>query len=264
MAKNYGLHIIIGDNGMGKTFYTHIVKIYNIWSRLGEKLFWFKSKRKKVRIGNYTSPDFDIIYRSRDDLVKVIQRIIGTKTNPKNEYIDYEIVCDEVHKYFSNRDFKNFPQDVTDFLSEVRKQDTTFYGLSPRMLLIDTVLRRMSYTIMQFCRILFFFRYVKTYKLIREDSSVLEDETVAEKISTIPLVPIWIISYFLRLYTKYTRRYDSKEIIFTKISILHMYPDEYLDSLFPDPIYIKTSDEAYEFTKQKVLSFEKPKEEKKK
>lgn len=249
---------------MGKTFYTHIVKIYNIWFRFFKqigvirllKFFWYK-ERKKVRIGNYTSPDFDLIYRSRDDMVKIIQRIIGTKTNPKNDYIDYEMVCDEVHKYFSNRDFKNFPQDVTDFLSEVRKQDTTFYGLSPRMLLIDTVLRRMSYTIQQFCKFLWLIRYVKTYKLIREDSSVLEDETVAEKISTFPLVPIFILSYFLRLNTKYTRRYDSKEIIFTKISILHLYPDDYLDSLFPDPIYIKTSEEAFEFTKQKVLSFEK-------
>jgi hypothetical protein len=91
----------------------------------------------------------------------------------------------------------------------------------------------------------------------------LDDETVAEKISTIPLVPIIVLSYFLRLSTKYTRRYDSKEIIFTKISILHLYPDDYLDSLFPDPIYIKTSEEAYEFTKQKVLSFEKKEEIKK-
>lgn len=250
---------------MWKTFYTHIVKIYNIWflffKKIGViwflKLFGYK-ERRKVRIGNYTSPDFDIIYRSVDDLVKIIQRIIWTKTNPKNDFIDYEIVCDEIHKYFSNRNFKNFPQDVTDFLSEVRKQDTIVYGMSPRMLLIDTVLRRMSYTIQQFCKFLWLIRYVKTYKLIREDSSVLDDETVAEKISTIPLVPIMVLSYFLRLTTKYTRRYDSKEIIFTKISILHLYSDDYLDSLFPDPIYIKTSEEAYEFTKQKVLSFEKP------
>lgn len=261
MSKNFGLHIVIGDNGMGKTFYTHMFKIYGIWTRLLKKFFGYASKRRRIRIGNYTSPDFDLIFRSRDDMVKVLLRLIATKTNPINDNIDYEIVIDECHKYFSNRDFKNFPKQVTDFLSEVRKMDTTVYCLSPRMLLLDTNLRRMSYTIRKFSKF-FVFRYIRDYKLIREDSSVLDDPTVAEDLGFVLLVPIWIVSYFLRLYSKWTKRYDTKEIVFTDISIFDLYSDELLDHCFPDPIYIKTKEEAFDFMKKKIATFEK-KEEKK-
>ena len=212
-------------------------KIYDIWGKIGDKYFsWLRKllrvkPRRRIRIGNYTSPDFDIIFRSRSDFVKILLRIIATKTNFENDYIDYEIVVDEAHKYFSNRAWKDFPPEVTDFLSEVRKQDTTVHCLSPRFLLMDTNIRRMSYTVREFKK-WFFFRFVQTYKLIREDSSVLQDETVAEKLGIVPLIPIWVVSYFLRLYTQYTRRYDTKEIVFTHISIYDRYSAEYLTLYF--------------------------------
>ena len=104
----YWLEIILWEFWAWKTFYTHrsITKFYN---------------RKSIKIWNYSSPDFDLQYRSIEDLILILKAIYNFKKDPKNLSQHIEIIVDEWAIYFWNREFKNFPKKLLSFLVQLRK-----------------------------------------------------------------------------------------------------------------------------------------------
>ena len=76
-----------------------------------------KNAKRAIKIGNYRSSHLDFRFNTHDDLIKLLKAILLLQQKNNSEHdIPVIIVIDEAPIYFWNRDFKNFPRELSDFI----------------------------------------------------------------------------------------------------------------------------------------------------
>ena len=158
----YGLEIVVGEFGAGKTFYTH--RRITGWGY-----------RHTIRVGNYSSPDFHLQFRSIKDLLGILQAIYDYKKDPVNLSQEIVIVIDEASLYFGNREFKEFPRKMLSFLVQLRKLNVHAIIILQDLKMGDINFRRLCYNVRKYYTIRIFsnFSIARGVFFIASSASIL-------------------------------------------------------------------------------------------
>lgn len=234
----YWLEIILWEFWAWKSFYTHrsITKFYN---------------RNTIKIWNYSSPDFDLQYRSIDDLIKILKAIYNFKKDPNNLHIHIEIICDEWAIYFWNREFKNFPKELLSFMVQLRKLNVSMKIIAQDLKMLDVNFRRLCYNVRKYYKLIHFIRMYKDYELLSEDANLNDPmNTIMSK----PHLKFWpyltTLIFWLKNKFFWSSLYDTNEIILPTYNILD---HDQLDKLFP---YTKVIDNEKDYKNYLIYKLE--------
>ena len=251
MAK-YGLQLVVGSFGSGKSLFTH-------W----EVTTWWQ--RKAIRIGNYTSPDFHLQFRSVNDLVLILKQINDHLKDRKNIGKKITIVIDEGALYFGNREFKTFPKQVLSFMVQLRKLGVECIIIAQDLKMLDITFRRLCYNVKKYYYGFGFLRFSRDFELLSEDANINDPiNTIASRpyFAFWPTIRIWFFSVLTAISNLPlmnwladfipSSRYDTKELILADYDILDV---EKLQRLFPKTIIIESSEDYALFMKQKEKEF---------
>lgn len=231
----YWLEIVLGSFWAWKSFYTH---------RRITSFFY----RNSIRIGNYSSPDFHIQFRSIDDLINILESIYNFKKDPKNLKQKIILVIDEAPLYFWNRDFKTFPKKLLYFLVQLRKLNVLMIVIAQDLKMLDINFRRLCYNVRKYYSMLLFIRMYKNYELLSEDANLNDP---INTIMSRPYIKFWpfLTNLIFRKTTRFfgSSLYDTHELILPMYNILDK---EKLSWIFPYTQKIETSEDYLIFHKQ--------------
>lgn len=234
----YWLEIILWEFGAWKSFYTHrhLTKFYN---------------KKSIKIWNYSSPDFDLQFRSIKDLIKILDSIYNYKKDPRNLKQHIEIIVDEWAIYFWNRDFKNFPKELLSFMVQLRKLNVSMKIIAQDLKMLDINFRRLCYNVKKYYRMLWFIRMYKDYELLSEDANLNDPVNTIMSKPHVKLWP-WLTVNIFWLKNKFfgSSLYDTNEIILPTYNILDT---EKLNKLFP---YTKVIDNETDYKEYLIYKLE--------
>lgn len=232
----YWLEIVLWEYWAWKSFYTHrsITKFYY---------------KDSIKIWNYSSPDFDIEFRSIADLIKILNAIYNFKKDPRNLTQKIELIIDEWVIYFWNREFKTFPKKLLYFLVQLRKLNVSMKIIAQDLKMLDINFRRLCYNVRKYYKFLHFIRMYKDYELLSEDANLNDPmNTIMSK----PHFKFWpwltIKLFWYRNKFFWSSLYDTNELIIPDYSIVD---DEDLNKLFPYSQNIDTPLEYQQFLKSK-------------
>lgn len=212
-----------------------------------------------MKIGNYSSPDFHIQFRSLDDLVSVLTAIFEYKKDSDNYSKKIVVVVDEAPIYFNSRDFKNFPKEIIPFLVQLRKLNVMLIAICQDLRMLDVNFRRLCSEVTEYTKPLRLFYFSSTYKLLTEDALNLRDPSVVEHKGTLPMPWPWLVVLFRNafsfspvLYLFFgSSRYDTHELIIPNYSILPSSPALLLE-YFPSTTRIYDGVSYYAFVRKKL------------
>lgn len=233
----YWLEIILWEFWAWKSFYTHR-SITNFWHR------------KSIKIWNYTSPDFDLQFRSINDLILILDAIYNFKKDRKNIKQRIEIIIDEAPIYFWNREFKNFPKKLLSFLVQLRKLNVSMKVIAQDLKMLDINFRRLCYNVKKYYKFLYFVRIHKNYELLSEDANINDPiNTIMSK----PYFHLWpsinVFLFWLKNKIFGSSLYDTNELIIPDYNILDLVK---LNTLFPYTYKIETDDDYLRFLVKKL------------
>ncbi|MDD2487134.1 MAG: hypothetical protein PHS92_02100 [Candidatus Gracilibacteria bacterium] len=237
---SYGLEIIVGAYGTGKSFFTHR-SITN----------WFG--RNTIRIGNYCSPDFHLQFRSVKDLIEILQAINNFKKDPKNLKQKIEIIIDEGALYFGNREFKTFPKGLLSFLVQLRKLNVNTKIILQDLKMADITFRRLCYNVRKYYVGMGFIRFYKDFELLSEDANLNDPINSLVSRPYFKLGP-WLTVKIFGLVTRFfgSSLYDTNEVILPYNNILD---NEKLLRIFPYTKRIESDEDYKQLIKDKEKAF---------
>lgn len=232
----YWLEIVLWEFWAWKSFYTHrsITKFFN---------------RKTIKIWNYSSPDFDLQFRSTKDFVKILTAIYEYKKDPKNVKQKIVIVVDEAPIYFWSRNFKNFPKELLAFLVQLRKLNVQMIVIAQDLKMLDINFRRLCYNVKKYYKMLDVIRMYKNYELLSEDANLNDPVNTIMSKPRIKIWPSWTVKIFW-ITNKFfgSSLYDTIELIIPYFDIVD---DIELNKLFPNTTVIKNSKDYARFVIEK-------------
>lgn len=225
----YWLEIILWEFGAWKSFYTH----------RSITTFYFKDS---IKIWNYSSPDFDLQFRSVNDFINILNAIYNFKKDPKNLDKHIEIIVDEWAIYFGNREFKSFPKPLLTFLVQLRKLNVSMKIIAQDLKMLDINFRRLCYNVRKYYKFLHFIRMYKDYELLSEDANLNDP---INSVMSKPHFKFWpwltVKIFWFRSKIFWSSLYDTNELIIPHYDILDF---EKLVSLFP---YTKNIDNVSDY-----------------
>lgn len=227
----YWLEIVLWEFWAWKSFYTHrsITKFFH---------------RNSIKIWNYSSPDFDIEFRSIEDLIKILNAIYNFKKDPNNLKQKIEIIIDEAPLYFWNREFKNFPKKLLNFLVQLRKLNVSMKVIAQDLKMLDINFRRLCYNVKKYYKFIHFIRFYKNYELLSEDANLNDP---INSVMSRPHFKFWpwltlkLFGYRNKIF--WSSLYDTNELIMPDYSVID---EKKLQELFP---YTKKMDTPEEYKK---------------
>lgn len=239
----YWLNIVVWDFGAWKTFYTH-------------GLITWHSTNHTIRIGNYTSPDFHIEFRSVQDLVHLLTAIYNFKKDPENLKQEIVLVLDEASLYFNSRDFRSFPKEMLAFMVQLRKLNVHMYAIVQSLKMLDTNFRRLAFFVTNYSHALGIVRIGTTYELLSEDANINEESNVLEIDRTFyisPRIKVFIRKQLIAMFPSieiwlWSHKYDTNELVLPHLSVMD---EPRANKLFPYTHIIETADEYLIVLKQK-------------
>lgn len=132
-----GIEFYVGWPGSGKTFYNHLDLVSD-------------DNFDAIKIGNYTSPDFHIQYRSIKDLLTVLDRVYRSRLDEANQTCPVLIVNDEALLYLDSTKFKELPEAFNAFLIQLRKMGVRIRCICPRVSFITSKFRKINTKVTMF------------------------------------------------------------------------------------------------------------------
>ena len=243
----YGLEIIVGEFGAGKTFYTH--RRITGWRH-----------RDTIRVGNYSSPDFHLQFRSIADLMDILQAIYDYKKDPKNLSQEIIVVVDEASLYFGNREFKTFPKKLLSFLVQLRKLNVHAIIVLQDLKMGDINFRRLCYNVRKYYTMLRFLRMYKDYELLSEDANLNDPVNSIMSRPHIKLGPWLTVKIFDGLTSLFSISslffgssfYDTNEVIIPEYDILDR---EKMLQLFPYTRSVENNEDYKILLQEKEKAF---------
>lgn len=124
-----GIEFVVGWPGSGKTFYNH-------------KALVSKENFDAIKIGNNTSPDYHIQFRSIKDLLMVLDRVYRSRIDEANQSCPVIIDIDEALLYLDSTKFKELPEAFNAFLIQLRKMGVRIRCICPRISFITSKFRK--------------------------------------------------------------------------------------------------------------------------
>lgn len=103
-----------------------------------------------IKIGNYTSPDFHIQYRSIKDLLTILDRVYRSRLDEANQTCPVVIINDEALLYLDSTKFKELPEAFNAFLIQLRKMGVRIRCICPRVSFITSKFRKICSKITMF------------------------------------------------------------------------------------------------------------------
>lgn len=234
----YWLEIIVWWYWDWKSFYTHRshTNFFTEWA---------------IMIWNYTSPDFHIQFRSKQDLIVILKAIYDYKKDPKNLKQKIIIIIDEAPLYFNNRDFKNFPKELLPFLVQLRKLNVKMIPIAQALKMLDTNFRRLCYNVREYNKFLHFIRMYKDYELLSEDANLndpINSKLVATRFKIWPWLTLKI--FWKSNYIFGSSLYDTNELIIPYYNVIDF---DRLLKIFPYTEKIESNEDYIDFTRRKEL-----------
>lgn len=173
-----------------------------------------KYANRAIKIGNYRSDYFDFRFNTHDDLIKLLNAILVLQQKNNSKYvIPVIVVIDEAAIYFWNRDFKNFPRELSDFMVQLRKVQVYMPIITQSVNMIDKNFRRLTQDVIMYTPFFKIFTLEKQFVAHDPETWI---NFVDEKSTTKVWWQLRLSPWARNLLSLWHPDYDTKELLFAR------------------------------------------------